>query len=111
MKQKEAWLSPGFNVRGCESELMSLRQLADQCEQWQVHRNDDRPDRDAQETNQQRLNQRQQVGNRRVYFLLVEISDLSKHRIERTGLFTNANHLRDHMRKYFGCLQRIDKAF
>ena len=52
-----------------------------------------------------------QVGDRRVDFCFVEVGNLSKHRIERTGLFTDADHLRHHVRKHFSGFQRLDEAF
>src|SRR5689334_8014218 len=54
--------------------LVTVREFADQGEQWQIHRDDDRTDRDAQEADQQRLDQRQQVGDGGVDFRFIEVS-------------------------------------
>src|SRR5262249_44471790 len=89
---------------------VALRQLADQREHRQVHRDDDAADRDSQKSNQRRFHQRQQVRDRSVYFLFVKVGNLTKHRVQGTRLLANADHLRNHVRENLRRAQRLNKA-
>src|SRR5688572_8002090 len=77
----------------------SLRQLRDQVEDRQIHRDDDAADDTTEERDHDRLEQRQQARNGGVDFFFVKIRNLRKHRVERAGRFADGNHLRDHRRK------------
>ena len=77
----------------------SLRQLRDQVEDRQIHRDDDAADDAAEERDHDRLEQRQQAGHRRVDFLFVEVGNLGEHRVERAGRLADGDHLRHHRRK------------
>jgi hypothetical protein len=47
---RSARLSRASRCEGCRCDLVTLRQFADQCEQRQVHRNDDGTDSHTEET-------------------------------------------------------------
>ena len=80
--------------------------LGDQVEDWQIHRDHDAADDDAEHGDHDRIEQRQQAGDGRVDFLLVEVGNLREHRIERAGRLADADHLRDHRRKDVRLLER-----
>ena len=52
-----------------------------------------------------RLEHREQAGDGDVDFLLVELGDFAKHRVESARAFAGANHLRHHVRKHAGRLE------
>src|SRR5579862_6321592 len=58
---------------------MGLGQLADQVEDRQIHRDDDAADDDAEDGDHDGLEQRQEAGDGRVHFFLVEVRDLAEH--------------------------------
>lgn len=89
---------------------MSLREFADQGKERQIHGDDDGTDCHAEEAYEKGFDQREQVGYCRVHFLLVEVCNLGEHRVERAGLFTDSNHLRDHVREDFRRLKWIGKV-
>lgn len=87
---------------------MRRGQLADEGEEWQVHRDDDGADGDAEEADHDRLDEGQEAGDGRVNLLLVEVGDLAEHGVERARLLADADHLRDHVGEDFGRLQWLD---
>src|ERR1044071_2428492 len=89
----------------------AVRHFSDQREERKIHSDDYRSDRDSKKTDQNRFHKRQQVSNRCVYFLFVEVSDLTKHSVERARLFTDAYHLRHHVWKDRCGFEWIDKTF
>src|SRR5215218_1767137 len=94
-----------------KSELITLRESADQREQRQVHCDDDGSDRDAEESDQEWLDQRKQVRDGGVDFGFVEVGDLTEHRVESAGLFTDSDHLSHHVRKHFRGFEWFNEAF
>src|SRR5262249_40400883 len=42
--------------------------------------------------------------------VLVELGDLVEHRVERTGLLADADHLHDHVREHLGVAERLDQG-
>src|SRR5712692_7078504 len=89
---------------------MALRQFANQREHWHVHRDYNRSDGYTKKSNQSGFNQSQQVGDRRVDFLFVEIRDLAEHRIERARLLAYTHHLGNHVRENLRGPQRLDET-
>jgi len=53
-----------------------------------------------------RLEELHQAGDGGVDLFLVEVGDLRQHRIERTGLLADGDHLDDHRRKDVGVAER-----
>src|SRR5450759_1162629 len=76
-----------------------LVDLADQVEHRHVHRDDDRPDDDAENRDHHGLHELDEAGDRVVDLLLVELRDLVQHRIEGTRLLSDPDHLHDHRRE------------
>src|SRR2546423_5122885 len=101
----------GFNsfARLLAASSVPLRHLADECEEWEVHGDDDGADGDAEEADHDRLDERQKARDGRVNFLFVEVCDLAEHGIERAGLFADADHLRNHVGEYVARAQRLDE--
>ena len=49
----------------------------------------------------------QQIAHRGVNFVFIEVGDFSEHRVERAGLFTDADHLHHHVRENAGFAQWV----
>src|SRR5438445_3500465 len=75
-------------------------------EDRQIHRDHHAADDGADDDHDERFEQARQRVDRVVDLLLVKLGDLEQHRIERAGLFTDADHLYDHVRKQFGLAHR-----
>ena len=89
---------------------MPSRKFSDKCKERQVHRDNDSAYGDAQEEDHRGLHQAQQVSNRRVNFLFVEVGYFRKHRVEGAGLFADPDHLRHHYGKHAASLERLDEC-
>src|SRR5437667_6928048 len=66
-----------------------LTDFADEREHGHVHGDGDTADGHAQERDEQRFEKFHQTGHRDVDFVLIEVGDFRKHRIERAGLLTD----------------------
>src|SRR5256714_8544932 len=99
----------GFNsfARLLAASSVPLRHLADECEEWEVHGDDDGADGDAEEADHDRLDERQKTGDGRVNLLLVEVRDLAEHCVQSDGLPAVADHLRVLVRKSLGHLYAL----
>src|SRR5229473_5848250 len=94
-------------ARQTSPKLMQLAQFSDQREQRQVHRNDHAANDHAQNHNQEWLHSGQQVLHGSIHFFFIEVRNLLEHRVNGSGLFAHANHLRDHAGEYARFLQRL----
>ena len=82
--------------------------LADEGEEGEVHGYDDGADGDAEETDHDRLDERQEARDGRVHLLLVEVRYLAEHGVERARLLAYADHLRDHVGEHVARPQGLD---
>ncbi len=85
--------------------------LADQREHRQVHGDHDGANDDAEERDDHGFDQRHHSFDGGIYFVLVKVCDLREHRIHRTSLLTNPDHLADHGRELLGTGQRFGDGF
>src|SRR6266481_6232903 len=79
--------------------VLVLAEFPDQREQRHVHGNDHSADNDTEEDDHDGFKCGQEVFNRRVHFILVEVRNLLQHGIHCAGLFTDGDHLGDHARE------------
>src|SRR6267143_2800456 len=115
-KSKQAWRKAERKVAALREEdhaertdarLVRAAQLADQGEERQVHGNDHAANDNTKENDHDRFKGCQEVLNCRVDLFFVKVRNLLEHRVHRTRLFADGDHLCDHARKYFGISQRL----
>src|SRR5438309_9901767 len=86
-------LNKGAQKRAAPRRTCLPSQLGDQREEWQIERNDNSSDANAQHANNGGLHHSEQVFGSRVHFVFVEVRDLLQHCVHGAGRFAHADHL------------------